>query len=144
MVVGVFYAGPDMTKYANDFGNRRSGQSPHLSLPRLQVHGRRERPSKTRKGPIRILAPRPDMVRPRDPKVESPRRFLSIEQVAEELNIGAPSIRAPLKTGELRGIQIGGRGIWRIGRQDVEDYIVAAYQQTAARVAAGDLDDERT
>lgn len=36
-------------------------------------------------------------------------RFLTMEQVAEELNLGVPSIRALLKTGELRGIQVGGR-----------------------------------
>jgi excisionase family DNA binding protein len=38
------------------------------------------------------------------------RRFLTIEQVAEELNVGLPQVRTLLKTGELRGIQIGGRG----------------------------------
>lgn len=54
-------------------------------------------------------------------------RFLTIEQVAEELNVGTPVIRTLLKTGELRGIQIGGRGMWRIGRQDVEAYIEAAW-----------------
>lgn len=56
--------------------------------------------------------------------------------------MGVPSIRALLKTGELRGIQIGGRGMWRIARQDVEDYIASAYEQTAARVASGDIADE--
>lgn len=56
-----------------------------------------------------------------------PTRFLTIEQVAEELNVGTPSIRAMIKTGELRGIQVGGRGVWRIGRQDLEDYIDNAY-----------------
>ncbi|RAX15985.1 helix-turn-helix domain-containing protein [Pseudarthrobacter sp. AG30] len=37
-------------------------------------------------------------------------RFLTIEQVAEELSVGEPLIRAMLKSGELRGLQIGGRG----------------------------------
>lgn len=31
--------------------------------------------------------------------------------------------------------------MWRIGRQDVEDYIDQAYRRTAERIAAGDLDD---
>lgn len=68
-----------------------------------------------------------------DPKHDPKSRFLTIEQVAEELKVGAPSIRALLKTGELRGIQIGGRGIWRIepSREDVEDYIEAAYRTSA-------------
>lgn len=39
-----------------------------------------------------------------------PLRFLTIEQVAQELNVGEPLVRAMLKSGELRGIQIGGRG----------------------------------
>ncbi|WP_307105952.1 helix-turn-helix domain-containing protein [Arthrobacter globiformis] len=68
-------------------------------------------------------------------------RFLTIEQVAEELNVGVPSIRALLKTGELRGIQIGGRGLWRISRQDVDDYIGGAYSKTAERIASGEIED---
>lgn len=40
---------------------------------------------------------------------EQKRRFLTIEQVAEELNVGIPIVRALLKSGELRGFQIGGR-----------------------------------
>lgn len=38
------------------------------------------------------------------------RRFLAIEQVAEEHIVGQPLVRALLRTGEHRGIQIGGRG----------------------------------
>lgn len=75
---------------------------------------------------------------------EPKRRFLTIEQVAEELNVGAPSIRALLKTGELRGIQVGGRGMWRIARQDVEAYIEAAYQKSSQQAQSGDLEDSLT
>ena len=45
-------------------------------------------------------------------------------------------------TGELRALQVGGRGMWRIGRQDLEDYIAEAYRRTAERIAAGELVDE--
>lgn len=38
-----------------------------------------------------------------------PLRFLTIEQVAQELNVGDPLVRGMLKSGELRGIQVGGR-----------------------------------
>jgi excisionase family DNA binding protein len=38
-----------------------------------------------------------------------PRRFLTIEQAAEELNVKPNQIRALLRAGELRGIQVGGR-----------------------------------
>jgi prophage regulatory protein len=70
------------------------------------------------------------------------RRFLTIEQVAEELNVGVPMIRALLKTGELRGLQVGARGVWRVGVQDLEDYISQAYVVTAEKIAAGDIPDE--
>lgn len=70
----------------------------------------------------------------------SRRRFMTVEQVAEELNVGTPLIRSLLKTGELRGIQIGGRGLWRIGASDLETYIEAAYMQVIERIAAGDVD----
>lgn len=70
-----------------------------------------------------------------------PLRFLTIEQVAQELNVGEPLVRAMLKSGELRGIQIGGRGAWRVGIADVETYIEQAYQRTAAKIACGDFAD---
>ncbi|MFD5277515.1 helix-turn-helix domain-containing protein [Pseudarthrobacter sp. NPDC058362] len=73
-----------------------------------------------------------------------PRRFLTIEQAAEELNVNPNQIRALLRTGELRGIQVGGRGVWRIGLADVEDYIAEAYRRTAERIAAGELKDEES
>ena len=69
------------------------------------------------------------------------RRFLTIEQVADELNVKANQVRALIKTGELRGIQVGARGVWRIGTQDVEAYIAEAYRRTAERIAAGELED---
>src|SRR5947208_2707146 len=72
----------------------------------------------------------------------SRRRFLTVEQVSGELNVGVPQIRALLRSGELRGIQVGGRGIWRIGLQDVEDFIQDAYRKTAERIAAGELKDD--
>lgn len=63
------------------------------------------------------------------------RRFLTIEQVAEELSVSAAQIRALLRTGELRGIQIGPRGLWRIGVHDLEGFIAEAYRRSAARIA---------
>jgi hypothetical protein len=42
-------------------------------------------------------------------------------------------------TVEFRAIQVGGRNMWRIGANDVEDYIAGAYKRSAERIAAGDL-----
>ncbi|MEW1813032.1 helix-turn-helix domain-containing protein [Pseudarthrobacter phenanthrenivorans] len=70
-------------------------------------------------------------------------RFLTPTQVADELNVKPNQVHALIKAGELRALQIGGRGMWRIGRQDLEDYITDAYRRTAERIATGDLSDDR-
>lgn len=70
-------------------------------------------------------------------------RLLTVEQVAEELLVGLPTIRRLLRTGELRGIQVGGRGKWRIARTDLENYIEQADAITAKRIAAGEVPDEK-
>jgi excisionase family DNA binding protein len=69
-------------------------------------------------------------------------RFLTTEQAAEQLNVSSNQIRSLLKTGELRAIQVGGRGMWRIGVIDLEDYIVASYRRTAERNASGEIVDD--
>lgn len=69
-------------------------------------------------------------------------RFLTIEQVAEDLSVGAPTVRQLLKTGELRGLQIGDRGMWRVAFKDLENYIDQAYRVTADRIAAGEVADD--
>lgn len=76
-----------------------------------------------------------------EPLPDGKPRFMTIEQVAEELNVGVPLVRSLLKSGELRGIQIGGKGIWRIGAADLESYIEDAYRTTAEHVAAGEIRD---
>lgn len=70
------------------------------------------------------------------------RRFLTTEQAAEELNVSSNQIRALLKAGELRAIQVGGRGTWRIGVTDLEDYIAEAYRRTEERIASGEIVDD--
>lgn len=57
---------------------------------------------------------------------------MTIEQAADELNVGVHQIRAMLGRGELRGFQIGGRGLWRICTSDLEDFIANAYDRTAS------------
>lgn len=66
-------------------------------------------------------------------------RILTIAQVADELAVGLPTVRQLLMTGELRGIQAGGRGLWRVAAKDLEDCIEQAYRVTAERVTQGEL-----
>lgn len=67
-------------------------------------------------------------------------RFLTLAQVADELNVKQSLVQGLIRSGELRAFQVGGRGLWRIGRGDVEDYIEQAYGRTAERIAAGELE----
>lgn len=68
---------------------------------------------------------------------------MSVGQADDELNVSENQIRALPRTGELRGIQIGGRGLWRIGTADVESFITTAYACTKERIAEGDLLDSQ-
>ena len=66
-------------------------------------------------------------------------KMLTIDDVQEILNVGKPMVYALLRSGELRGAQFGPRGIWRIRQDDLSAYIDAAYEDTAERIAAGQL-----
>ncbi|MET0929292.1 MAG: helix-turn-helix domain-containing protein [Aeromicrobium sp.] len=59
-------------------------------------------------------------------------RFLTLADVAEVLNVTVRQVYALVRSGELRGIQIGGRGQWRIENDQLEDYISRQYARTDA------------
>ncbi|MGH3654276.1 helix-turn-helix domain-containing protein [Glutamicibacter sp.] len=63
-------------------------------------------------------------------------RFLRLEDVAEELNVKLPQVRALVKSGELPAIQIGGRGMWRVERVALENYIEERYAQARDDIAS--------
>jgi excisionase family DNA binding protein len=62
-------------------------------------------------------------------------RFLTLADVAEILNISASQSYALVRSGDLQGIQIGGRNQWRVERSKLEEYIEHAYRRTAAQLA---------
>jgi len=57
-------------------------------------------------------------------------RFLTLADVAEVLNVTVRQVYALVRAGDLRGIQIGGRGQWRIENSELEDYIARQYART--------------
>lgn len=57
-------------------------------------------------------------------------RFLTLADVAEVLNVTVRQVYALVRGGDLRGIQIGGRGQWRIENSELEDYIARQYART--------------
>jgi excisionase family DNA binding protein len=62
-------------------------------------------------------------------------RFLTLSDVAEVLNISASQTYALVRSGELEAIKIGGRGQWRVERDQLESYIKRMYDQTRQFVA---------
>lgn len=69
-------------------------------------------------------------------------RFLTREQVAEELAISTAQVYALLRRKDLRAMKIGGRGIWRISREDLENYIERTYDETARWIDAHPLTED--
>jgi excisionase family DNA binding protein len=63
-------------------------------------------------------------------------RFLLISDVAEMLNISVAQAYALVRSGELPAIKIGGRGQWRVEREQLEAYIQRAYADTRRFVDA--------
>ena len=59
-------------------------------------------------------------------------RFLTIDQVAEELATSRAQIYALLKPRDLVGIKIGGRGQWRVERSKLEEYLERTHAKTDA------------
>ena len=55
------------------------------------------------------------------------RKFLTLPDVAEALNISMSQTRALIKSGDIEGIQIGGRGQWRVEEAKLDEYIGRQY-----------------
>jgi excisionase family DNA binding protein len=65
-------------------------------------------------------------------------RFLTLADVAEVLNVTSRQVYALVRTGDLRGIQIGGRGQWRVEAVELEDYIQRQYARAEQTQSAAD------
>lgn len=62
-------------------------------------------------------------------------RFLTLSDVAEVLNISDSQTYALVRSGALPAIKIGGRGQWRVERDQLESYIARMYDKTKQFVA---------
>ncbi len=62
------------------------------------------------------------------------RRFLTLADVQEILNISSPQAYALVRGGDLPAIQVGGRGQWRVEAAQLEAYIERQYDATRARI----------
>ncbi|WAP53314.1 helix-turn-helix domain-containing protein [Arthrobacter sp. ATA002] len=65
------------------------------------------------------------------------KRFLTLADVGEVLNISSSQTYALVRSGELPAIQIGGRGQWRVEARVLEEFIAEAYRRSAAAQREG-------
>jgi excisionase family DNA binding protein len=64
------------------------------------------------------------------------RRFLTLADVAELLNVSASQAYALVRSGDLRAIKVGGRGQWRVEQTELERFIADKYEQTEQFIAS--------
>lgn len=60
-------------------------------------------------------------------------RFLTLADITEILQVPMSTVRALVRNGEIRAIQVGGKGTWRVERNEFEAYIQRCYEQSDAR-----------
>lgn len=72
------------------------------------------------------------------------RKFYTLDEVAEQLSISMSQMRALIKRGDIEGIQIGGRGQWRVEEAKLDEYIDRLYEeQRGGREKDGGIDTRR-
>ena len=64
------------------------------------------------------------------PGMEVEPRFFTLEQTATYLNVSVPQVYALVRSGELPAIKIGGRGIWRVDRSQLDEYLERLMDRT--------------
>ncbi|RIK17116.1 MAG: DNA-binding protein [Acidobacteria bacterium] len=64
-------------------------------------------------------------------------RFLTLTDVAETLNVSLSQVKALVRSGDLVGVKLGGRGVWRVENTELEAYIQRMYAQTRESISRG-------
>ncbi|HEV8648792.1 MAG TPA: helix-turn-helix domain-containing protein [Actinomycetes bacterium] len=57
-------------------------------------------------------------------------RFYTLEDVATILNVRVAQVYALVRSGDLPAVKLGGRGVWRVDRNQLEEYIERMHEQT--------------
>jgi len=66
-----------------------------------------------------------------DGRITEPRLF-TIANVATYLSVSEAQVYALVRSGELPAVKLGGRGVWRIDRHKLEEYIERLHEETKA------------
>jgi excisionase family DNA binding protein len=65
------------------------------------------------------------------PDLDIEPRFYTLDQTARYLNVSKPQVYALVRSGELPAIKLGGRGVWRVDRRQLETYIERLLKETS-------------
>ncbi|HYT26942.1 MAG TPA: helix-turn-helix domain-containing protein [Actinomycetota bacterium] len=57
-------------------------------------------------------------------------RFYTLEDVATILNVRVAQVYALVRSGDLPAVKLGGRGVWRVDRNQLEEYIERMHART--------------
>jgi excisionase family DNA binding protein len=57
-------------------------------------------------------------------------RFYRLEDVATILNVRVAQVYALVRSGDLPAVKLGGRGVWRVDRMQLESYIERLHTET--------------
>ena len=66
-----------------------------------------------------------------EPKTGIEPRFFTLEDVATFLNVSVPQVYSLVRSGELPAVKIGGRGVWRVDREQLDAYIQRLHEETS-------------
>ena len=78
----------------------------------------------------RRSVPRPEAGGAGDRRSEIEPRFLTLDDVAVYLSVSVPQVYSLVRSGELPAIKIGGRGVWRVDRGQLEAYVERLHEET--------------
>lgn len=59
-------------------------------------------------------------------------RLFTIADVAKYLSVSEAQVYSLVRSGQLPAVKLGGRGVWRIDRQRLDDYIERLHEKTKA------------
>jgi excisionase family DNA binding protein len=57
-------------------------------------------------------------------------RFYRLEDVATILNVRVAQVYSLVRSGDLPAVKLGGRGVWRVDRNQLEGYIERLHDET--------------
>jgi excisionase family DNA binding protein len=58
-------------------------------------------------------------------------RLLTLEDVATYLSVSAAQVYALVRSGELPAVKLGGRGVWRVDKRELDAYIDQLHEKTS-------------